>query len=209
MLFKKKEENKCECGNSCCGNCDGSCGGNCKCHDTSDPGLFPLLADESKNAPSTPISHEASSESWVAFNRLRRSVADVGRLTSAMIESDDFLVTKDGFIGSTAPIGVKKDIGMSSFVFTEDQNGKSTATPAIICNTSNDGLRYVAMNQDGAVYDVGPVMHLCVVGNLRRPQALLIPLTEEALSLGQVMTRKILDRMHYISEADYLEEENI
>lgn len=200
MLFKKKEENKCECGNSCCGNCDGSCGGNCKCHDTSDPGLFPLLADESKNAPSTPISHEAPSESWVAFNRLRRSVADVEKLVSAMAESSDFLVTKDGFIGSTTPIGIKKDIGMSSLAFAKDQDGALTAATAVICNTSNDGFRYTAMNQDGVVYDAGPVMHPCIVGNFEHPQALLIPITEEALSLGQVMVGHMLDEMHHIIE---------
>ena len=62
-----------------------------------------------------------------------------------------------------------------------------------IINTEDAGLRYVHYNSAGEVVDVGPVEHVCIIGNTNRPEGIYIPMCNtKAMADGSMFLEEMI-----------------
>ena len=87
---------------------------------------------------------------------------------------DSGLISKDGLI-SAFEDGWTSGF-MSAIAMGDPDIDEGNFAGCTIANTFNRGFRYVGVDDSNNTVDLGPVITACIVGNVRRPQGVYIPM---------------------------------
>ena len=116
-----------------------------------------------------------------SMQKLINSIKDpnTGKLCGAMTTEELYISQDNVNLRSNAiTIGaaiVRKDIVEPNCGYRDDE---IDIIPCAIVNTRNEGFQHVELDADGNLKSMGRVAHACLVGGNKRPEALLVPLTE-------------------------------
>ena len=84
-----------------------------------------------------------------------------------------------------------------------DMNGGTRDIAAcMIMNTESHGFRFVSSNANKEIVDLGPVTAPCIVGNVSKPEALLIPMNKSSLEEGLDIIQEFLSASNKKDESD-------
>lgn len=114
---------------------------------------------------------------------------------SAVYEPCDGYYTEGGGRVRSSDTSLAAGVISAIAVNYDTENEKVNTAPAHIVNTENGGFRYVHCTQDGKMYDIGPVINTCFVGNLERPEGIYIPLANtKAIADGLDMIQNVMGK---------------
>lgn len=96
--------------------------------------------------------------------------------------------------------------GMAISIDTDNHNTLKVGSVNII-NTEDAGLRYVHCSKYGTTIDIGPVEHVCVVGNDERPEGIYVPICNtKAMADSIILIDKFL-KDATVDDSDLLDED--
>lgn len=141
-----------------------------------DPPMETIKSEEDRNESFYNLVDQASGS---YCNASGYAVNPTGYINPITFEDDlKGLICARAFITNGNPYDTKYEIGN-----------------ALIANTENGNFRYVSIDENNRMVDLGHVNHACIVGNAIRPDGLYVPFNPYAINDGACMLTSIIDKV--------------